>query len=221
MTNKIVKKSLAEEVSNRLQQNIMTGTYRVGDKLPTEPVLMEEYGVGRSSVREAIKILENKGIVNVQQGVGTFVASKTAARDSLSKQLQSARQSDISEVRALLEVKIVEKAALNRSDEDVKLLKQILKRRNKAADDNDLLKWLEEDIAFHVRIAEAAKNPILTSLYKIFAEEQMRSSIKENYSNDISMHRMTEYHEDLLKALIEKLPNKAVIAISQMHNLEL
>ncbi|WP_349949811.1 FadR/GntR family transcriptional regulator, partial [Bacteroides cellulosilyticus] len=79
MTNKISimiiqKKSLADMIAETLKQQITEGTYRVGDKLPTEPELMKTFGVGRSSVREAVKLLVNMGVVRVQQGSGTFVA---------------------------------------------------------------------------------------------------------------------------------------------------
>ncbi|AZA49468.1 FadR family transcriptional regulator [Chryseobacterium carnipullorum] len=219
MKNKIIRKSLAEEVAGRLEQDIVSGSYRVGDKLPSEPMLMEEYGVGRSSVREAVKMLENKGIISVQQGVGIFLASKTAAKDPLSKQLQRARTADVIEVRELLEMKIVEKAALNRTEEDIEALKKTLKKRNKAADNKDLLKWLEEDIAFHVQIAEASKNVILTSLYKTFAEQQLKSSIEESYSQDVSMHRLTKVHESLLDAIIRRSPEDAIAGIVEMRRL--
>ncbi|KUJ50015.1 FadR/GntR family transcriptional regulator [Chryseobacterium sp. JAH] len=218
--NKIIKVSLAEKVSQRLQSQIESSDFKVGDKLPTEPVLMEQFGVGRSSIREAVKILENKGLVNVQQGVGTFVASKVASKDSLTKQLQTASVKDVNEVRDLLEIKIVEKAALNRTADDIRELKQILKKRNLAADRNDLIKWIEEDIAFHIKISEASKNTILSNLYKTFAEQELKNSIEERYSKNISMHRMTAIHEDLFNAIVDNSPENAVKAILEMRKLD-
>lgn len=220
MKKQIVRKSLAEEVSELLLNQIGSALYKIGDQLPTEPVLMQEFGVGRSSVREAIRILENRGVVRVQQGVGTFVASKTAVADSLSKQLQSAGPDDISEVRQILEIKIAEKAAVNRTEEDILAIRAALLKRNQAADQKDMLRWLEADIDFHICIAEACKNVILTELYKTFAEQQLKNSIAENYGDENSMHRLTVYHEDLVEALISKSPQKAVAIILQMHSVE-
>ena len=71
----INKKTLAGEVAERLSTQIASGDYNVGDKLPIEPELMKTFGVGRSSVREAVKILSMQGLLHVQQGVGTFVAT--------------------------------------------------------------------------------------------------------------------------------------------------
>ncbi|WP_435524895.1 FadR/GntR family transcriptional regulator [Chryseobacterium indoltheticum] len=74
----IQRKTLAQEVAERLIEGISNDEYAIGEKLPIEPELMKIYGVGRSSIREAIKILSIQGILNVQQGVGTFVISKNA-----------------------------------------------------------------------------------------------------------------------------------------------
>ena len=66
------KKSLAEEVSSLIREQINDGKLTKGEKLPTEPELMKLFGVGRSTIREAIKMLVNMGYLSVQQGRGTF-----------------------------------------------------------------------------------------------------------------------------------------------------
>lgn len=72
--DKLVKRiGVCDEVVNKLQQQIANGKFKKGDKLPSEPVLMEQFGVGHSSIREAIRILANHGLVRVQQGLRTFV----------------------------------------------------------------------------------------------------------------------------------------------------
>ena len=70
MNTIIQKKSLADEVAAKLQEQISLGHYKANDKLPIEPELMKNFGVGRSTIREAIKILANSGLLRVQQGVG-------------------------------------------------------------------------------------------------------------------------------------------------------
>lgn len=220
MSNIIIRKSLSEVVAETLHEQIISGKYQLDQQLPTEPVLMEEFGVGRSSIREAIRKLENTGVVRVQQGLGTFVASKNALSEPLSRRLQSAQESDIEEVRELLELKIVEKAALNRTKKDIQNIKASLERRNKAADQEKLVVWLEEDINFHISIAEASKNPILTELYKTFSEQQLKRSIAKTYSKNFSMHRLTEWHESLVEAIVQQDVKKAVSAILAMHGKE-
>ncbi|WP_158799290.1 FadR/GntR family transcriptional regulator [Pedobacter sp. L105] len=217
MSELIVRKSLSEVVAERLQEQIVSGAYKLEQQLPTEPELMKEFGVGRSSIREAIRKLENIGTVRVQQGVGTFVASKNTVAEPLSKRLHTARDKDVEEVRELLELKIVEKAALNRTKKDIANIQSCLEKRNKAADQNNLALWLEEDINFHISIAEACKNPILVELYKTFAEQQLKKSIGDQYAAPISMHRLTLLHKELLESIIEQDTEKAVKISLTMH----
>ena len=112
----IRKRSLAEELAERLRQRITDGQFEVGEKLPAEPELMRIFGVGRSTVREAVKILVNMGFLKVQQGAGTFVESRAAADDPMAQRLRRADIRDLDEVRRILEVAIVERAAGRRCD---------------------------------------------------------------------------------------------------------
>ena len=105
MEKLIDRKSLSEVVAQRLGEQIKSGEYRLDQKLPIESELMKQFGVGRSSIREAIRTLENSGIVRVQQGIGTFVASQNAMSEPLAKRLQTAGAADMQEVRDLLEIK--------------------------------------------------------------------------------------------------------------------
>lgn len=105
----IRKRSLAEELAERLRQRITDGQFEVGEKLPAEPELMRIFGIGRSTVREAVKILVNMGFLKVQQGAGTFVESRAAADDPMAQRLRRADIRDLDEVRRILEVAIVER----------------------------------------------------------------------------------------------------------------
>jgi DNA-binding FadR family transcriptional regulator len=220
MEKLIDRKSLSEVVADRLGEQIRSGEYRLDQKLPIESELMKQFGVGRSSIREAIRTLENSGIVRVQQGIGTFVASKNAMSEPLAKRLQTAGTADINEVRDLLEMKIVEKAALNRTAKDIDKIRGFLEKRNKAADQNNLEDWLDLDMNFHMAIADASKNIILTELYKSFVEQQLKKSIAETYSKATPMHRFTALHKQLLDCIIEQNPKKAVKTILAMHQKE-
>ena len=84
----IQKKSLAEEVSSLIREQINDGKLTKGEKLPTEPELMKLFGVGRSTVREAIKMLVNMGYLSVQQGRGTFVESVTETNEPFHQRLK-------------------------------------------------------------------------------------------------------------------------------------
>ena len=73
---KVEKKTLADEVSEQIQKRIVSGEMSVGSKLPTEKELSDMYGVGRSTIREAVSVLSNIGLLRVMQGKGTFVVSQ-------------------------------------------------------------------------------------------------------------------------------------------------
>src|SRR5579872_5260895 len=129
----IVRHSLADAVVGRLQQQLSLGVYPPGDKLPSEPELMVQFGVGRSTIREAIRILANTGLVTVRQGSGTVVESQRGIVEPLPQRLRRADAADLDEVRQLLEMKIAEKAALLRTRKDITKMKTLLQERKDAA----------------------------------------------------------------------------------------
>ena len=124
----IQKKSLADMIAETLKQQITEGTYRVGDKLPTEPELMKTFGVGRSSVREAVKLLVNMGVVRVQQGSGTFVAVPSN-NDDVNIKMSTADRTELDEVRKILDIAIVEKAVARRTEKDIERMRASLEKR--------------------------------------------------------------------------------------------
>src|ERR1700742_1864672 len=107
-TTPIARHSLADAVVGRLQQQLSLGVYQPGDKLPSEPELMTQFGVGRSTIREAIRILANTGLVTVRQGSGTLVEAQSRIAEPLPQRLKRASADDLDDVRQVLEMKITE-----------------------------------------------------------------------------------------------------------------
>ncbi len=207
--DKLVKRScVCDEVVSKLQQQIASGKFKKGDRLPSEPVLMEQFGVGRSSIREAIRILANHGLVRVQQGLGTFVEMHNGTPIPWYKRLENSTAKDLNEVRQLLELKIAEKAALNRTQKDIDIMTKLLKKRFDAAQNNRADECIEADIQFHIAIADAAKNDILADLYKNIAA-QIKKSFRQAYTNTEMFVIKHNVHEQLLASIIDKNPKKA------------
>jgi DNA-binding FadR family transcriptional regulator len=167
--NIIPRRSLADEVASKLQEKILNGGYKVNQKLPVEAELMRNFGVGRSTIREAVKILVSSGFLRVQQGIGTFIEDATGVNEPLQQRLKRADPKDIDEVRQLLELKIAEKAAMNRTGNDISKLEYFLDKRTKAAGNNLLNECVDAHVNFYSILAEASKNAILADLYKLFA----------------------------------------------------
>ncbi|PFR69670.1 GntR family transcriptional regulator, partial [Bacillus cereus] len=99
---------------------------------PTEPQLMEELGVGRSTLRESIKILVHAGILEVRQGQGTRIVSLNTTQDSFEKRLQAANIYHVYEARNMLDKEVAMLAAQRRTDEDLLYLKGHLRKRKNA-----------------------------------------------------------------------------------------
>ena len=196
----INRKTLAEEVADKIQEQISLGHYQVNEKLPIEPELMKTFGVGRSSIREAIKLLSNAGLLKVLQGVGTFV-EQSGSREPLDLRLKRANVEDLNEVRQLLEMKIAEKAALNRTDKDIELIKKHLTDRKIAADQGLTAVCIEADIQFHIAIARASKNEILADLYQ-GASVHLKEWFVNLYPDTKIFIKTQNLHEMLLKNIV-------------------
>jgi len=207
-TAPIPRHSLADGVVSRLQQQLSLGVYKPGDKLPSEPELMVEFGVGRSTIREAIRILANTGMVIVRQGSGTLVQAQKGIAEPLPQRLRRAAAADLDEVRQLLEIKIAEKAALLRTKKDIAKMTTLLEERNAAANSRDIEGAIRSDIQFHVAIAVASRNDILADLYRTVAEQMTRHFHQTHLTTD-SFIETQQLHEQLLQSIIDQDPKKA------------
>ena len=196
----IQRKTLAQEVADRLIEGISSDDYAIGEKLPIESELMKIYGVGRSSIREAIKILSIQGILSVQQGVGTFVVSKNA-HETLDSQMNKAQIEEVQEVRSLLDSKIAAKAAINRTEKDLKTIKKYLDLRNQFAEENLATECYQADINFHLAIAESCGNNLLKEIYKIATKHIMSSFETRHHNNTESFKISQKIHTDLFNAI--------------------
>ena len=204
----INRKSLAEEVASSLQEQITSGSYKVNQKLPIEAELMQSFGVGRSTIREAVKILVNSGFLRVKQGIGTFIDDNTGINEPLFQKLKRADTKNIDEVRELLEMKIAEKAAANRAGNDISKLEFFLDKRTKAANDNQLEECVDAHINFYIILAEASKNDILADLYKLFAV-QHKSDLLNTYTNTNFFKDAQGYHHKLFDSVLREDPKRA------------
>jgi len=206
--NIIPRKSLADEVASKLQEKILKGGYKVNQKLPVEAELMKSYGVGRSTVREAVKILVNSGFLRVLQGIGTFIEDTSGINEPLSQRLKRADPKNIDEVREILEMKIAEKAALNRTGNDISKLEYFLDKRIKAANENLLTECIDAHINFYIVLAGASKNDILADLYKLFAM-QLKSELLNHHEDTSFFKEAPEQYRNLLDGVLRQDPKKA------------
>ncbi|HCD43459.1 MAG TPA: FadR family transcriptional regulator, partial [Lachnoclostridium sp.] len=145
------KQTLAEIAAQKLLQIIQVEGYTAGDKLPTETELSEVLGVGRNTVREALRILMSRNIVTIRQGSGTFLSDKNGvADDPLGFTMIEDRRKlteDLIQIRVMLEPPIAALAAQNATGEDILSLEQILLELEKRM--KNLEDYSEKDSQFH------------------------------------------------------------------------
>lgn len=160
---------LAEQVQEQIYQYILEKPFAIGEKLPNEFELGEKFGVGRSTVREAVKLLTSKGILEVRRGSGTYVVGTTPAdEDPLGLRGIEDKMSlamDLVNLRLLLEPGIAEMAALNATEEDIEKLKNlcdVVERKIESGEN-----YIKDDIAFHTCVAECSKNKVIEQLIPI------------------------------------------------------
>jgi DNA-binding FadR family transcriptional regulator len=217
MNTPIQKRSLADEVASQISTYIQSGHYVVNQKLPTEPELMKQFGVGRSSIREAIRMLANSGMLRVQQGVGTFVEEYSASNETLQQRLKRAKARDIDEVRQLIEVKIAQKAAVNHTEEQLTIIEEFLVQRGKAAQAGLLEECVQADINFHLSIAKASGNDILIDLYQAFSS-QLKDWFLQIYPDTQSFIQTNELHKSLFQSISERDEEKTLLYATQILN---
>ena len=165
--------SAAESVRAQLLALIQDGGLSVGDRLPSELELARSFAVSRPIVREALGALRAAGVVESRSGSGTFVKATQPTRSGL---LLLGRYSaeDLYEVRAHLEVPGAGLAAQRRTADQLAGLAEIVTRH---ATRNDPVEWVEDDLAFHVLLAEATGNDLHARLVRDLRELQHEMNI--------------------------------------------
>ncbi|WP_431915165.1 FadR/GntR family transcriptional regulator [Nonomuraea jabiensis] len=162
---------LVEQATQHLREQITQGEWPVGTRLPGENALAKALGVGRSTVREALRALAGAGLVQARQGSGVFViaaASATGISEDWPARLRRAAITDVYEVRMMVETQAARMAARRRTEEDVAALEEALAARARAASQDDAA-FVDADIALHAAVVAAAGNPVLTDLFAEFA----------------------------------------------------
>jgi GntR family transcriptional regulator, transcriptional repressor for pyruvate dehydrogenase complex len=165
---KVVQTSrLYEQIVKQIEESILKGALKAGDQLPAERELAQQFGVSRTAVREAVKTLREKGLVEAYSGRGTFVTNGTsqAIRQSLDFMMRIGHQeglAHLAEVRQILEPEIAALAASRVQEQHLATMREAVAVMDQALRDPDA--YIEADLDFHLSLAEAAENPIILSL---------------------------------------------------------
>jgi GntR family transcriptional repressor for pyruvate dehydrogenase complex len=201
---KIKADSLRSQVYVQLKRQLVRGVWKPEEKLPSEKELCGLFGVSRVTVRGAVQQLEILGLVETRQGGGTFVRDFSSIKietvDTFHPLFQIQKNQDL--ITVLEYRKIVEKGAIgialeNIGPEDIRFLEETYRAMSK--DTGASTAYIEADLAFHYRLAQAARNPIIIKVYDLLNE--MLSTAMKDIVRLLGRKIGLTYHRKIIDAL--------------------
>ncbi|WP_030618952.1 FadR/GntR family transcriptional regulator [Streptomyces sclerotialus] len=159
------RSALADQVIAQLRAQITSGEWPVGARIPTEPELVEQLGVARNTVREAVRALAHNGLLDIRQGSGTYVVATSELAGVMNRRFADADPRHVAELRSALEAEAARRAAERRTEADLKQLDAALHRREQAWASGAAAAFVEADATLHMAIVAASHNDVLAELY--------------------------------------------------------
>jgi len=210
--------SPAEIIIEQIKELFSTGVLSPGDRLPPERALAERFGVGRGHIREAIKRLEFYGILKTLPQSGTIVASLgVKALEGLISNVLNLDRNDLEslmEVRFILEIHAARLAASRSSEREIAQLRQSHEEFRQQVDSGSFA--LEEDLLFHLKIAECSHNPVLRSLIGLITPDIITLSRKQDTCRDGRSHAAVKEHDKVVNAIAAR-DGEAAAKAMQAH----
>lgn len=200
-----------KEIISKLRDLINYKNLEPGDKLPSERMLSEKFEVSRSNVREVIQKLEFFGILKSRPQSGTFIAdigqiAMSGMMDDILR-LEDPDFKSLVETRILLELKTVRLASLRRTEEDLEKMRQALDAyKEKVLNGQDAV---QEDLLFHLAIAQASKNSTMNTFMLIITPEIITNFEKYHVCDANLSFKGIQEHEDIYNAIKDQDPKKA------------
>ena len=199
---------IPEQVARDLEQLLQDGVWKAGDQIPPERDLATRFGVSRASVRDALRILELQGWVQIRQGEGTKVAS---AADSFGQHLRNRLHqpgfvAELFELRRILEPAAAEMAALRASKPTLDQLEALLHAQSRAFTDKYL--FVEADLEFHRLLAKASSNSVLHEVIQLLGLELRQTRISSTARRFRPQNTLSE-HQRIFEAIKNQDPQAA------------
>jgi len=211
---KFSKKQLYSEIVDYLQKLIMERHLKPGDKLPSERELCDQFGVSRWVLREAIKVLVERGLVSTQPGRGSFV--KRLNTDPLYEslhllvQMEQATMEQLVQVREVLEIGVIRLAVQNAHEKHIQILEDIVKVLDNSVDSST--EFVEADMAFHRTLFDATGNPIFLLIWEAIVQP-IRRLIQSMFVLGWTSRQAQVSHKQILDAIRERDEANAIEAM--------
>ncbi len=215
MYTPIQSSKIYEQIAEQIEQLILNGELRSGDRLPTERELAEQFQASRTAVREAMKTLAQKGLVDMRPGRGTIVIDGTskAMRHSLGLMMrvgQAGSSTNLVEVREILEPEIAALAAMRAGEEDITAMQESVLLMDANLDDADA--YITADNNFHQALAKGTQNVLILALVDsiVYLLSEQRKQI---FSVKGGPERGQIHHKRILEAVLRHDPEEARTAM--------
>ncbi|QPC81328.1 FadR family transcriptional regulator [Phototrophicus methaneseepsis] len=197
---------IVDDIIEIIKQALITDELKPGQRLPSEMELMEQFGVSRNSLREAIKMLDALGVVDVRRGDGTYIASESSSRNLrpliFAMLLKTNATKDLVELRTLTEVGYCQLAGSNGTEEDFKMIESAATAWEaealKEERDYDLL--IQLDLQFHQSIIRATHNELVILLADT-VEEMFFHTVRDAHTQDEVIRFGVEGHRKIAEVL--------------------
>ncbi|QWW20089.1 FadR family transcriptional regulator [Schaalia sp. 19OD2882] len=204
-----MSRDLVARTVDAILDRVADGTYALDAALPNEVDLATDLEVSRLTVREAVKILRERGVLRVRQGRGTYLAPQSEWTDlatliEMTLRTSSEREVGLKlvELRRMVEVGSAGLAARNRSEEDVEELRELIARLDEASTAGDVQHVVDADIAFHRAIMNASGNPFITAIMTPLTQV-LRTSRWVTSSHEDVRTRAQTHHREILDAIAD------------------
>jgi DNA-binding FadR family transcriptional regulator len=206
-----------EQVAVQIEQRILDGELRSGDRLPTERELAEQFQVSRTAVREALKTLAQKGLVDMRPGRGTMVidGANAALQDSIGLAMrlklgEVGGSNNLVEVREILEVEIAGLAASRATEKEIAAMREAVQKMDASLHNADA--FIAADNRFHEALAEATQNALILILVKSIVN-LLSEQRKQIFDHDGGPQRGQIHHKRILESVIAHDPETARAAM--------
>ncbi|MFJ1599702.1 FadR/GntR family transcriptional regulator [Streptomyces sp. NPDC088261] len=207
MPSPIRRHPLAAQVADVLLERLRAGEWPLGHRLPGETTLAAQLGVGRSTLREAVRELSGKGVLDSRQGAGVYVTALDVPEDREAV-LRHASIVSVIEARIAIEAEAAGLAAARRTPADLRVMRRALRERR--TDGQSLDAHVDADMAFHRTVVLAAHNDVLTGLFDGFVP-RVRTAMTDmlRLRPLVSEEADHALHEALVRAVADRDPRAA------------
>ncbi|MFI4995864.1 MAG: FadR/GntR family transcriptional regulator [Hyphomicrobiales bacterium] len=217
----IRQRTATEAVAQQLIHLLTSGALSKGDKLPSERDLAEQLHVGRTTVREALKLLTLSGVLEARRGEGTYVRQKywsfLADQIKWPSLLRPVDIEDLMEVRAPMEIRSARLAAMRATDDDIAAINAALEDI-RALRRRDLSREAELDACFHLRLAEASQNQLLLNVMEALVAP-LRTYIAQANRMTVDLATSIGEHQAIIDAVTAHDPSRAAEAMARHLNM--